>query len=77
MNIYFLKQLLQNLRDGKTEIVEVPVPSPKPGMALVQTAASLVSAGTERMLVEFAEKSLVGKAQPRSCRGPGISVDPR
>jgi len=34
-------------------------------MALVKTAASLVSAGTERMVVEFAEKSLVGKARSR------------
>jgi predicted dehydrogenase/threonine dehydrogenase-like Zn-dependent dehydrogenase len=60
-----MKQLLQNLRDGKTEIVEVPVPTPKPGMVLVRTVASLVSAGTERMLVEFAEKSLLGKARSR------------
>lgn len=60
-----MKQLLQNVRDGKTEVVDVPVPSPKPGMVLVQTAASLVSAGTERMLVEFAEKSLLGKARSR------------
>jgi predicted dehydrogenase len=60
-----MKQLLQNLRDGKTVVEEVPVPSPGTGQALVKVAASLVSAGTERMLVEFAEKSLVGKAQSR------------
>ncbi|MBC8496728.1 MAG: zinc-binding alcohol dehydrogenase, partial [Chloroflexi bacterium] len=60
-----MKQLLQNLRTGETSIAEVPIPTPKPGTALVQTAASLVSAGTERMLVEFAEKSLVGKARSR------------
>ena len=60
-----MKQLLQSMRDGKTDIVDVPVPSPKPGMVLVRTAASLVSAGTERMLVEFAEKSLLGKARSR------------
>jgi predicted dehydrogenase/threonine dehydrogenase-like Zn-dependent dehydrogenase len=60
-----MKQLLQNMRDGKTTVVDVPVPSPKPGMVLVKTAASLVSAGTERMVVEFAEKSLVGKARSR------------
>lgn len=60
-----MKQLLQNMRDGKTQVVEVPVPQPRRGTALVQVAASLVSAGTERMLVEFAEKSLVGKAQSR------------
>jgi predicted dehydrogenase/threonine dehydrogenase-like Zn-dependent dehydrogenase len=60
-----MKQLLQNMRDGRTIVVEVPVPSPQAGQALVQVAASLVSAGTERMLVEFGEKSLVGKARSR------------
>lgn len=60
-----MKQLLQNMRDGKTIVEEVPVPTPLAGMALVKTEASLVSAGTERMVVEFAEKSLVGKARSR------------
>jgi predicted dehydrogenase/threonine dehydrogenase-like Zn-dependent dehydrogenase len=60
-----MKQLLQNLNDGVTRVVDVPMPSPKPGTALIRTGASLVSAGTERMLVEFAEKNLVGKARSR------------
>jgi predicted dehydrogenase/threonine dehydrogenase-like Zn-dependent dehydrogenase len=60
-----MKQLLQNLRTGETLVAEVPIPSPKPGTALVRTAASLVSAGTERMVVEFAGKSLLGKARSR------------
>jgi len=60
-----MKQLLQNLRTGETSVEDVPIPTPKPGTALVQTAASLVSAGTERKLVEFAEKNLVGKARSR------------
>jgi hypothetical protein len=60
-----MKQLLQNMKTGKTTIEEVPVPTPRPGQALVKVAASLVSAGTERMVVEFAEKSLVGKARSR------------
>ena len=46
-------------------MVEVPTPLAQPGMALVRTAASLVSAGTERMLVDFASKSLLGKARSR------------
>jgi predicted dehydrogenase/threonine dehydrogenase-like Zn-dependent dehydrogenase len=60
-----MKQLLQNMRTGETTIAEVPIPSPKPNTALVQTTVSLVSAGTERMVVEFAEKSLIGKARSR------------
>ena len=60
-----MKQVLQNMRDGKTIVTDVPVPTPQAGQALVQVAASLVSAGTERMLVEFGEKSLVGKARSR------------
>ena len=60
-----MKQVFQNLRTGETSVCEVPSPIPKPGQALVHVAASLVSAGTERMVVEFAEKSLLGKARSR------------
>lgn len=60
-----MKQLLQNIKNGKTVIEDVSLPTPREGMALVKVAASLVSAGTERMVVEFAEKSLVGKARSR------------
>ena len=60
-----MKQLLQNLKTGKSTVQDVPVPAPRKGQALVKVEASLVSAGTERMVVEFAEKSLVGKARSR------------
>jgi predicted dehydrogenase/threonine dehydrogenase-like Zn-dependent dehydrogenase len=60
-----MKQLLQNMKTGKTTVEEIPVPAPHSGQALVHVAASLVSAGTERMLVEFSEKSLLGKARSR------------
>lgn len=60
-----MKQLLQNIKNGKSIVEDVPVPTPRAGQALVKVAASLVSAGTERMVVEFAEKSLVGKARSR------------
>jgi predicted dehydrogenase/threonine dehydrogenase-like Zn-dependent dehydrogenase len=60
-----MKQLLQNIKNGRTAVEEVPVPTPQRGQALVRVAASLVSAGTERMVVEFAGKSLVGKARAR------------
>jgi threonine dehydrogenase-like Zn-dependent dehydrogenase len=60
-----MKQLLQNMKTGKTTVEEIPIPTPHSGQALVRVAASLVSAGTERMLVEFGEKSLLGKARSR------------
>ncbi|MEW6566640.1 MAG: bi-domain-containing oxidoreductase [Chloroflexota bacterium] len=60
-----MKQLIQDIRSGETSVVDVPVPTPPPGMVLVRTAASVVSVGTERTLVEFAGKSLIGKARSR------------
>ena len=60
-----MKQVVQNLKNGATEILEVPIPKIRSGCILVRTAASLVSAGTERNLVDFAEKSLIGKARSR------------
>ena len=60
-----MKQLLQNIKTGKSTIEDVPMPAPREGQALIKVEASLVSAGTERMVVEFAEKSLAGKARSR------------
>jgi predicted dehydrogenase/threonine dehydrogenase-like Zn-dependent dehydrogenase len=60
-----MKQLFQNLRNGEIAVLEIPVPSPRPAMALVRTAASLVSPGTERSITSFAGKSLFGKARAR------------
>jgi predicted dehydrogenase len=57
-----MKQILQNLRTGKTEITEVPAPECTRGMIKIKTRASLVSAGTERMLVEFSKGGFVVKA---------------
>jgi len=60
-----MKQVLQNMKSGETEVQDVPLPQLRKGTVLVRTAVSLVSAGTERNLVSFAEKSLIGKAQSR------------
>ena len=60
-----MKQLLQNIKTGKSVVEDVPIPTPREGQALVKIESSLVSAGTERMIVAFAEKTLVGKARSR------------
>ena len=53
------------MKNGETRIKDLPIPKPGKGCALVQTAFSLVSAGTERTLVEFSEKNLAAKAASR------------
>lgn len=60
-----VKQIVQSARTGTLSIQEVPMPRVRPGYLLVRTAASLISAGTERMVVEFARKSVLGKAKSR------------
>lgn len=65
-----MKQILQSLKTGATEILEVPVPSVGSGQVLISTSQTLVSTGTERMLVEFGKAGWVGKArqQPEKLR---------
>jgi threonine dehydrogenase-like Zn-dependent dehydrogenase len=65
-----MKQILQNLKTGATEIVEVPMPGVGRGQLLIRTARSLVSAGTERMLVDFGKAGWIDKArqQPDKVR---------
>jgi len=46
-----MKQILQNLGSGETSLAEVPAPLARPGHLLIRTEASLVSLGTEKMLV--------------------------
>ncbi len=65
-----MKQVLQHLRDGATEVAETPAPRLGAGHVLVRTARSLVSPGTERMLLDFGKGSLIEKArqQPDKVR---------
>ncbi|MBK8637498.1 MAG: bi-domain-containing oxidoreductase [Chromatiaceae bacterium] len=58
-----MKQILQNMQNGTTEVVEAPSPRAGAGQVLIQTRCSLISAGTERMLVDFGKASLVDKAR--------------
>ncbi len=56
-----MKQIRQNLNNGETQIREAPCPQNSEGHLLIRTAISLVSAGTERMLVEFGKANLIDK----------------
>lgn len=58
-----MKQLVQNLKTGETTLVEVPTPGTKGGYVVIQTSRSLISPGTERMLVEFSKGGFVAKAR--------------
>lgn len=58
-----MKQIIQDLKDGDTILEEVPAPLVKPGQVLIQTSRSLVSLGTERMLVEFGKANFLQKAR--------------
>lgn len=60
-----MKQVFQDARTAEVSVVEVPAPKLLAGCVLVRTAASLVSAGTERASSEFAEKNLLQKARMR------------
>ena len=60
-----MKQVLQSIRSGQVQVADVPTPAVPDNGVLVRTIASLVSAGTERMVVEFAEKNLLQKARAR------------
>jgi polar amino acid transport system substrate-binding protein len=60
-----MKQILQNIKTGKLNVAEVPEPGLAGPGVLVATQASVISAGTERMITDFAQKSLIGKAKAR------------
>jgi len=60
-----LKQILQSLKTGATEVAEVPCPAVKRGQLLIRSSRSLVSAGTERMLVEFGKADWIEKARQK------------
>lgn len=65
-----MKQVIQSLKTGITEVAEIPVPGVRRGQLLIKTSHSLVSAGTERMMVEFGKAGWIEKArqQPDKVR---------
>jgi len=65
-----MKQLLQSIKTGETEIIDVPCPQIKTGHMLIATKQSLISSGTEKMLINFGKASLFEKTrkQPEKAR---------
>lgn len=58
-----MKQILQDMAKGGTSVTEAPVPQCSKGHLLIATSVSLISAGTERMLVGFGRASMLDKAR--------------
>ena len=58
-----MRQILQSLRTGITEVADVPAPGVSRGGVLIRTYRTLISAGTERMLVDFGKANLLDKAR--------------
>ncbi|MBA4695804.1 MAG: Gfo/Idh/MocA family oxidoreductase [Legionella sp.] len=65
-----MKQILQNMRNGDSSILEAPMPMLEDDALLISTSVTLISAGTERMLLDFGKASYLGKArqQPEKVR---------
>ena len=60
-----MEQLIQNIRNGKLKVIQVPEPITKAGHVLIANVFSVISAGTEKMVIDLARKSLLGKARER------------
>ncbi len=63
-----MKQIIQSFKTGETILEEVPAPVVKRGYVLIKTTRSLVSLGTERMLVEFGKANMLQKAMQQPDR---------
>ena len=58
-----MKQVLQNIANGQTELCDVPCPSAKIGHCLIASNTSLLSSGTEKMLIDFGKANWINKAR--------------
>lgn len=58
-----MKQVLQNLKDGNTIVADVPVPANKQNHLIISSSLSLISSGTEKMLVDFGRSNYFDKAK--------------
>ena len=58
-----MKQVIHSLKNGKTTLTDTPVPSVTEGKILIKTKVSLISPGTEKMLIDFGKSGILGKAR--------------
>lgn len=58
-----MQQLVLNIGTGETKVIDTPIPSLRMGQVRVRTRSSLISAGTERMLVDFSRASMIDRAR--------------
>ena len=63
-----MKQILQSLSSGEAIVAEIPAPIAENNSILIQSNVSLISSGTERMLVNFGKSNLIGKALQQPAR---------
>lgn len=65
-----MKQIIQSLKTGQTKVTEIPVPNSTSGSLLIRTSKTLISSGTERMLIESSKAGLIKKAsqQPKKVK---------
>lgn len=63
-----MKQVVQSLKEGTTFLAEVPPPMVRPGHLLIRTTFTLISAGTEKMLVDFGSAGWISKAMQQPDR---------
>lgn len=63
-----MRQIIQNVRSGRLTVADVPAPLVQTGQVLIQNVRSLISAGTEKMVIDLSSKSLLGKARERPDR---------
>lgn len=63
-----MKQIFQHLTDGRIEIIDCPIPQPGRNELVLRSRVSLISAGTERMLLNFGRANLLEKARQQPSR---------
>lgn len=63
-----MRKILQSLETGDINLIEVPTPVTPRNHVLIETRCSLISSGTERMLLEFGKSSLIKKAMQQPDR---------